>query len=260
MVTQLWKRFFSGARRDSKPSDSGPDQRPNMLQMTNGAPLAGRVRDMLQIYDNPKASAAYLLCDQYPAEALAYRVIGPDPSAHDLTYGELRARSERMAAGLARLGVGPGDRVATLMGKSIDYLVTLIAIWRIGAVHVPLFTAFAPPAIALRLAGSNANIAVVDEAQQAKLAPSADMPSDLQFRIVTTAAADRVPAGAMRFDDLLSETATASPPARLGGEAPMIQIFTSGTTGRPKGVVVPIEALANFRGYAEGRRVQVCCL
>jgi acetyl-CoA synthetase len=57
--------------------------------------------------------------------------------------------------------------VATLMGKSAELVVALMRIWRRGAVHVPLFTAFAPPAIAFRLAGSGAKVIVADEDQRA---------------------------------------------------------------------------------------------
>ena len=71
----------------------------------------------------------------YPPSALAYKVVGTDLEAADITYGDLRKESERVAAALARLGVGPGDRVATLMGKSSEYLIALMGIWRLGAVQ-----------------------------------------------------------------------------------------------------------------------------
>ena len=115
-----------------------------------------RAQDLLARFGDPWASAAELLCDRHDPGALACRLIADDLSARDLTYGELRAQSEKLAAGFAGAGVGPGDRVATLMGKSGELLVTLMAILRLGAVHVPLFTAFAPPAIALRLGASRA--------------------------------------------------------------------------------------------------------
>jgi acyl-coenzyme A synthetase/AMP-(fatty) acid ligase len=57
------------------------------------------------------------------------------------------------------------------MGKSSEYLITVLGIWRLGAVHVPLFTAFAPPAIVLRLSGCGATAVVCDGAQRAKLDP-----------------------------------------------------------------------------------------
>jgi acetyl-CoA synthetase len=213
--------------------------------------LFERIRELVALYSDQGASAANLLCDRHRPDALAYRVVGADLEATDLTYGDLRAASERLASALADLGVSPGDRVATLMGKSTEYLVTLMAIWRLGAVHVPLFTAFAPSAIALRLAGSAAKVVVCDESQQAKLAPSADIPADASWRIITTAPDHLVPPTGLRFASLLAGKRPPLPAVALGGDAPLIHIYTSGTTGRPKSVVVPIKALAGFQAYAE---------
>jgi len=210
-----------------------------------------RARELLDLYSDPRASAAYHLCDKHDPAALAYRVIKEDLSATDLTYGELRAQSERFAAGLASLGVRPGDRVATLIGKSVAYLVTIMAIWRLGAVHVPLFTAFAPPAIAFRLTRSRAKIVVTDRAQQKKLAPSDDIPAHPPFKVITTATGGDVPGEAISFSALIAAHAPGFPAAALGGDAPIIEIYTSGTTGRPKGVVVPFRAVAGMQIYGE---------
>jgi acetyl-CoA synthetase len=126
-----------------------------------------RVNQLTALYAGPRVSVAELLCDRRNPASVAYRVIGQDLSVQNLSYGELRVESERFAAALAELGVRSGDRVATLMGKSREYLVTLMGIWRIGAVHVPLFTAFAPAAIAYRLTGSKAAVVVCDSSQRA---------------------------------------------------------------------------------------------
>jgi acetyl-CoA synthetase len=214
----------------------------------NNCILAARVEALIEHYSHAGACAAQLLCDHHGPEALAYRIVAADLSTRDLTYGELRAESERLAAALAALGVGPGDRIATLMGKSRRYLVTLMAIWRLGAVHVPLFTAFAPPAISYRLRGTNAKLVICDEAQQAKLAPGDDIPMDASWRVVTTGTAR---AGMLSFDPLIANTAPIAPAVAVGGDAPIIHIYTSGTTGNPKGVVVPLRALAAFHAYAE---------
>ena len=131
---------------------------------------------------------AELLCDRHPAQAIAFTVVESDLSSRDLTYGELSEKSARFAAGLAELGVGPGDRVATLMGKSAELVIALLGIWRSGAVHVPLFTAFAPPAIAFRLEASAAKVVVADADQVVKLAPGEDMPADPSWRIVVAGA------------------------------------------------------------------------
>ncbi|ACL58871.1 AMP-binding protein [Methylobacterium nodulans] len=221
------------------------------MSLQQSGPGLSRIRELISLYADPKVSVAEVLCDRYTQDALAYKVVGSDLEATNLTYGDLRVRSERFASALAGLGVGPGDRVATLMGKSVEYLVTLLAIWRLGAVHVPIFTAFAPPAIAFRLLGSRAKVIVCDAAQQPKLAPGQDIPADAHWKVVTTAGPEQDVQGALRFADLVASSSPGMPAARLGGDAPIIEIYTSGTTGRPKGVVVPTRALAGFRAYAE---------
>jgi acetyl-CoA synthetase len=207
-----------------------------------------RVDELLALYGDAKASVAALLCDRHDPDALAYRIIGPDLSAEDLSYGDLRRESEKFSAALRLLGIGPGDRVATLMGKSRHYLVTLMGIWRLGAVHVPLFTAFAPSAIALRLLGSGAKTVVCDAAQQSKLAPGGEIPATPPWSVITTGSP---PEGALSLDELMEQQRAGIPAAAMGGDAPFVHIYTSGTTGSPKGVVVPIRALASFHVYAE---------
>jgi len=207
-----------------------------------GEQTAMRVQELLELYADPKASVAELLCDRHPADATAYTVVGEDSTATVVTYGQLRESSERFARALAGLGVGPGDRVATLMGKSVDYLTAVMGIWRLGAVQVPLFTAFAPPAIAVRLLGSKTKVVVTDASQQSKLDPGEDIPADAPWKVVTTGA---------EFDELLRQHEPGLAAAALGGDAPIVHIYTSGTTGHPKGVVLPTVGLASIRIYME---------
>ena len=84
---------------------------------------------------------------------------------YELSYGELKTQSTLIANGLKKKRIKKGDRIATLMGKSKEYIITLLAIWRIGAVHVPLFTAFSTPAITLRVNGSNTKIKLNNKKQ-----------------------------------------------------------------------------------------------
>ena len=155
----------------------------------------------------------------------------------------------RLAASLAEHGVGPGDAVATLMGKSAELVVSVLAIWRRGAVHVPLFTAFAPAAIAMRLEGSDARMLIVDADQRSKLDQSDDTPADAPWRVVTVGDDHRD--GDLSFDELIAGPASAVEPVVTGPAAPFIMIFTSGTTGAPKGVPVPVRGLAHMVMYLE---------
>lgn len=209
-----------------------------------------RVRSLIARYSADDCSAAHWLCDVHPEEALAYHIIHADGTSEDLTYGALRSESERFADALARLGVGPGDRVATLMGKSREYLVALVGLWRLGAVHVPLFTAFAPPAIEFRLTGSKAKVVITDAEQQTKLDFPADEGGALKrpWHVVSTGDPQE---GILSFRALLANAKPGRAAAHQGGNAPLIHIYTSGTTGKPKGVIVPVRALASCQVYAE---------
>lgn len=205
------------------------------------------IASLLELYGDPQASAAHLLCDRHDASRPAYTLVAQDMSARELTYGELRLKSSKLATGLRSLGLRPGDRIATLMGKSLDYLVTVMAIWRLGAVHVPLFTAFAAPAIAYRLAASGCKLVVCDAAQRSKLLTQDGLAAEPSWRIVTAGA---VAAEALSLRELQDSGDAKVGSAALGGDAPIIQMYTSGTTGDPKGVLVPLRAVAAFKVYA----------
>lgn len=208
-----------------------------------------RVGQLLRRFNASSVCAAELLCDGHDQHAVAFTIAGADGEYVDIGYGELRTRSAALAAGLAAQGIGPGDRVATLMGKSEELVVTMMAVWRLGAVYVPLFTAFGPGAIALRLERSDAKLVVVDESQRSKLEPGAEIPAAPPWRIAVH--------GRVRHDGDLSLRALRSgdpatvQPFRGTPDTPLVQLFTSGTTGSPKGVIHPIRSLAPFVAYQE---------
>ena len=206
------------------------------------ADVAQRVQALWEECARPDVGAAWLLCDRHPADAVAITLVEEDLSSIDLTYGALRAASERAAAGLAELGVGPGDRVATLMGKGERLLETMLGTWRLGAVYVPLFTAFGPQAIAMRLTDTDAKVVVTDADQRPKLDPGPDMPADAPWQVVVDGA----------LDELYASASRSTQPAYVGGGAhPFVHMLTSGTTGRPKGVVHPLSYVADWLAYHE---------
>ncbi|MFI0090889.1 AMP-binding protein [Streptomyces bobili] len=211
---------------------------------------ADRVAELTTTFAAPSLDVAWLLCDRHPAERPAFTVVDAVGGASTLTYGELAADSHRYARALQGLGVGPGDRVATLMGKSADLVTVMLAVWRLGAVYVPLFTAFAPQAIALRLEGAGVHVVVVDPDQRHKLDPGPDMPADPRRRVVVTGS------GARHGDVSLANVVAAASPEPVpavttSGDGPLVHMFTSGTTGKPKGVVHPVSYVAGWQVYLE---------
>lgn len=222
--------------------------------------MTERVQELLRVFAAPNANAAALLCDRHPASDTAFTVIDAALDSVDISYGELREKSMRFAAALSSLGVRPGDHVATLMGKSAELVIALLGIWRLGAVNVPLFTAFAHDAIDFRLQASGASLVICDADQRRKLFPAGGIPTDAS-RPVIVARGDafgydhslaEMIAGTGAFAGLgpLTDTYDAGSLA-VGGDGVLVQLFTSGTTGAPKGVPIPLRAVASFVGYLE---------
>lgn len=208
----------------------------------------GRIQQLRNEYASAGACAAYLLCDRHPPEAVAFTLIEKDLSSLDITFGELRRRSEQLASGLAAQGVVPGDRIATLMGKSMELVVSMLALWRLGAVQVPLFTAFAPAAIAVRVAGNGTKFVITDAAQRPKLDPGADLPAERDWGIITTGTAT---GDDLSFHHLVESSAPLADPVACGGTGTLVELFTSGTTGTPKAVPIPLGAVAAMVSYNE---------
>uniref|UniRef100_UPI003D8C5664 AMP-binding protein n=1 Tax=Gordonia sp. B7-2 TaxID=3420932 RepID=UPI003D8C5664 len=196
------------------------------------------VTGWLEMYGAGDANAAHLLVDRHDPTAVAFTTIDVDdagnPLTSDITYGELADQSKRFASALAEMGVGRGDTVGVLMGKRTELVVALLAIARLGAVYIPLFTAFATPAIEMRLRAGNASVVVTEPSQASKL--------DGLDGITTVVAGEQ-------FDRLVTENAPIEESVAVGGDGALILLFTSGTTGAPKGVPVPVKALASFVTY-----------
>lgn len=211
--------------------------------MTN---IDTRVQRALDALASPSARSSWMLCDRHPAEDVAFTFVSADLSTSDVTFDELRERSLRMAEGLRRLGVGPGARVASLMGKTPDLVALMLATWRLDAVYVPLFTAFAPQAISMRLEAAGATVVVADAEQRAKLDPGRDMPAEAPWTIVTGDAA-------ARDADVPLSRVTGAPAAERAGSpgcpSGLVHMFTSGTTGAPKGIVHPLAYVADWEVY-----------
>ena len=152
--------------------------------------------------------------------------------AERLTYRELLDQSARLAAGLAARGVGRGDRVALLLGNRVEFVTTLFAAVRLGAIAVPISIREQTPGLAYILAHCAA-VLLVHEAELAPLLPAAaDVPA-LRHRIAIGGACE----GCEPFDALLRDGAVPEV-ATVAEEDTAVILYTSGTTGRPKGAML----------------------
>jgi acetyl-CoA synthetase len=139
-------------------------------------------------------------------------------------------------------GVRPGDRIAVMLPKSPEILIALVAIWRAGAVEVPLFTAFGPEAADYRTRHSGAKLVITDPANRLKFIAAASQ------GVLVMTVADSVAEGDLDFH----AAARGGEPfvgVTRGGDDMMVLLYTSGTTGQPKGVEFPIRGLASVHSY-----------
>jgi acetyl-CoA synthetase len=194
----------------------------------------------LERYGAEHVSLGMLLCDAHDPEATALIYDGSD-GVESLSFGELGERSRRLAGALADAGVDPGDRVAVMMPKSVELLVSLVAIWRAGAVHVPLFTAFGPEAAGYRIEHSGAKVVITDEGNRAKVNVAG-------AAVMNVASEGGLRAGDIDFAEAVVDGSRLDGVDR-GGDDLMILLYTSGTTGQPKGVEVPVRSLASVHSY-----------
>ena len=146
-----------------------------------------------------------------------------------LTYAQLAERIDRLAASLAAHGVGARDRVALLLGNGAPFLIALLACARLGAIAVPLSIREQPPGLAYMLVQSGARL-VIHEAEPAPRLP--DLRAlPLLGRSIAIEGRD--------FEALLAESPRPRPPPHLPEEEDVaVILYTSGTTGRPKGAML----------------------
>lgn len=220
-----------------------------MTQTAPAHPSAeAEVAALLAEFGANDANAATLLVDRHDPDAVAFMTVGTsgdDLVTTRINYGDLAAQSRKFATALAGLGVERGSRVGVLMGKRVELVVTLLALARLGAVYIPLFTAFATPAIEMRLRGGDADIVVTEASQVDKL----DGIEGLTTVVAGAGSPAETASGTHDFDTLLAASEPWEDSVAVGGDGHLILLFTSGTTGAPKGVPVPVRALAAFVTY-----------
>jgi len=174
------------------------------------------------------------IADTCAPERLALLELRRDGQRREWTFGEVSERAGRLAGTLRARGVDRGDVVMTLIGNRPDWVLTMLACFRIGAVALPCTEQLRAKDLRLRIALARPSLIVADERNRAELEAAG----------TGEAAVLLVP------DESLYERSTPVPPAvDLSDDDPCLITFTSGTSGEPKAVV-------HAQRYLNGQRLQ----
>lgn len=198
-----------------------------------------------------RLNIAHEACDRWAADRgrIALIWVGALDESRVLTYFDLARLSNRLANVLQRLGVRRGDRVAALMPRIPETFVVPLATWKLGAVFVPLFAGFGPDAIRHRLAASGASV-IVTEARYRDLVASG-LDADIPVIAVAGERGRGIHRGDLSFWAEIEVADPAFATVETKAEEPSTLMFTSGTTGPPKGCVIPHAGLVGLIPFVQ---------
>ncbi|MGW5419418.1 acetate--CoA ligase [Streptomyces sp. NPDC003943] len=170
-------------------------------------------------------------------ERVALRCVARDGSVRPVSYARLAGDSSRFAHVLQTLGVGRGEVVFTLLGRRYELYAAVLGTLRAGRVVCPLFTAFGPEPVALRMELGDARVLVTTrELYERKVAPVRSRLRLLRH-VLLLDPGDDPPPGTLSLPALTAAAPDAYTVAPTGPEDLALLHFTSGTTGTPKGAM-----------------------
>ncbi|MDH3190989.1 MAG: AMP-binding protein, partial [Acidimicrobiia bacterium] len=182
-------------------------------------------------------------------DQVAYHWVGEPGDTRTLTYSELASEVNRFANGLLSLGLKKGDRVAIYMGMIPELPMAMLACARLGLVHSVVFGGFSSDALASRILDSDCRIVITQDGAwrggnvvplKANTDVSLAQTPDVEKVIVvkrTDHGVDMVEGRDVWWHDLVDGQSGECEPVHLSAEDPLYILYTSGTTGKPKGIV-----------------------
>ncbi|MBA4394157.1 MAG: AMP-dependent synthetase, partial [Desulfobacca sp.] len=176
------------------------------------------------------------VCDKWADQRYRLALIYEDEKGmvEKYTFWDLKQLSNRLANALRSSGIKQGDRVGILLPQCPETALSHIAIYKIGAVAIPLFTLFGPEALEYRLNNSGAKAIITDGPNMEKILEIKDRLPELKTLILTRGTP---PEGALDFWQSIEKGSSAFTPVKTKADDPALIIYTSGTTGPPKGAL-----------------------
>ncbi|MFC4024022.1 acyl-CoA synthetase [Oceanobacillus longus] len=183
------------------------------------------------------------ICDKWADDPKRIAIHWEDESGNEevWTYKELKEKTNQMANALNAWGVKKGDRVAGLLGKDMELIITIIATMKVGGTYVPLFTAFGPDAIMHRTSDSGVSLLLTNKEQKSKL-------DELNTSFDTFLIDDLTKDG-QTFWEFVDSFSNEYEVEKIHGDDPAIIQYTSGTTGLPKGAIVKHKGVYSLFPY-----------
>lgn len=164
-----------------------------------------------------------------------------------MTNQDFISLADRLAAGLGRLGASKGDRLAVIAANSPDVILSYSAIWRLGAVAIPVVLALAPGEIRYILENSGTKIVITSPELLPKVVEATAGTSPVEKTVVM---GKEKREGTISMDEVMSGGSGGFKTVEAGEDEVCTIIYTAGTTGRPKGVMLTHgNLLSNAHGF-----------
>ncbi|SKB06885.1 acetate--CoA ligase [Aeromicrobium choanae] len=203
-----------------------------------------------------KLNVAYNCVDRHVENGLgdkvAFHFVGEPGDTRDITYAQLKDEVSKAANAITELGIEAGDRVAIYLPMIPEAVIAMLACARLGAPHTVVFGGFSSDALASRVEDCEAKLVITADGGYRRGSPSALKPavdeaiaklgdrSPVENVLVVRRTGQEVAFDQdidVWWDELVDESSTDHTPEAFDAEHPLYVMYTSGTTGKPKGIL-----------------------